>query len=122
MTVQDRGEHRQTVPIHTVDRTTRGGQHGFRDERLHFNRQAAVSVHGERDARACYRLLRSGQEQPGRVGHLFYALAAHIEAANLVGGTEPVFHRVQHTQRGLRIAFELADHIDQMFQCARPGD
>ena len=81
-----------------------------------------MPVQGEGHACAVYCLLQSGQEQPGRVGHLFYALAAHIEAANLIGGAEPVFHRVQHTQRGLGIAFELADHIDQMLQRARPGD
>ena len=46
----------------------------------------------------------------------------HIEAANLIGGPVPVFNSAQHTNIGVFIALELAHHIDQVFQQARPGD
>lgn len=63
-----------------------------------------------------------GQKQSGGVAHLFDALAAHVEAADLVGRAEAVLHGAQHAQRRLGVTFELAHHVDQMFQGTRSGD
>ena len=122
MPVQHGHQHRDAVRVHAVDRAPRRRQHRIRHQRLHLDRQRTMPVQCERHAGALHRRLGIGQEQPGGVGHLRHALAAHIEAAYLVGRAEAVLHRTQHAQGGLGVALELADHIHQMLQRARPGD
>ena len=61
----------------------------------------------------------SRQEQSGGIGDLFDAFTAHVETADFIGRAKTILHRSQHSQRSLAVAFELADHIDQMLQCAR---
>ena len=61
-------------------------------------------------------------EQAARVGHLGDAVAGHLEAADLVGGAEAVLERAHEAQRGLPVALELADDVDQVLEHARAGD
>ena len=122
MPVQHRHKHRDAVRVHAVDGAARCGQHRFRHERLHLHRQRTVAVERERDARAFDGRVGGREEQAGRIGHLFDADAAHVEAAHFVSGAEPVLHRAQHAQRGLRVTLELAHHIHQMLKRARAGD
>ena len=65
---------------------------------------------------------RARNEHAGRVEHRRDPVLVHIEAADLVGGSVPVFDGAQHTNIGVFIALELAHHIDQMLQQAGPGD
>ena len=125
MTVEHRDQHGDTAGVHAIDRTSRCGQHRRGDQSLYFDRQTAMPIQCERHTGAFHgcRVGRiravSRQEQSGGIGDLFDALTAHVETADFIGRTKTILHRSQHSQRGLAVAFELADHIDQMLQCAR---
>ena len=126
MPVQHRHQHGDAVRVHAIRGTSRRRQHGFGDERLHFDGKTAMPIQCECHARALHRSGIGGigrrQKKPRRVRHLFDAFAAHIETADLIGGAETILHRAQHAKRGFGIPFELADHIDEMFQRAWAGN
>ena len=64
----------------------------------------------------------AAEEQPARVGDLGDAVAGHLEAADLVGRAEAVLERADEAQRGLAVALELADDVDEVLEQARAGD
>jgi hypothetical protein len=61
------------------------------------------------------------EEQGARVGHLGDAATGLLEAADLVGRTEPVLQGADEAQRGLPVALEVADDVDQVLEHARPA-
>jgi hypothetical protein len=62
------------------------------------------------------------EEEGAGVGHLGDAATRLLEAADLIGGTEPVLEGADEAQRGLPVALEVADDVDQVLQHARPRD
>ena len=89
------------------------------DQRLHLDRQRAAALERDGDAGAADRLAAAREEQAGRVGHLGDAVAGHLEAADLVGGAEPVLEGADEAQRGLAVALEAAHDIHDVFEQSR---
>ncbi len=63
-----------------------------------------------------------GQEQARRIRHLGDPGSGHLEAADLVGRPEPVLERADEPQRGLPVALEMADDVDEVLQDPGAGD
>ena len=61
-------------------------------------------------------------EQFRRVGDLAEAFAGHLEDSQLGSRAEPVLDAAQNPVRASVVAFELKDHIHDVFQDLRPGD
>ncbi len=62
------------------------------------------------------------EEQRARVGDLGDTRARHVEAADLVGGAEAVLECSHEAERGLPVALEVADDVDQVLEDAGPRD
>ena len=52
-------------------------------------------------------------------GYAFQSLFRHGENAQFVDGAETVFESADQAETGMRVAFEIQDGIDDMFQYAR---
>ena len=63
-----------------------------------------------------------GEERPGRVGDLQQPGLGHLEDADLLGGPESVLGRPQETQRGVPLALEVEDGVDEVLEGLRAGD
>ena len=63
-----------------------------------------------------------GEERAGRIGDLEQTGLGHLEDADLVGRAEPVLRRAEQAQRGVALALEVDDRVDQVLERLRPGD
>ena len=92
------------------------------DQRLDLDQQRPAALQRRRDDAARRRAAVVGQERAGRVGDLEQAGLAHLEDADLLGRPEPVLGRAQEAQRGVALAVEADDRVDEVLEGLRPGD
>ena len=57
-----------------------------------------------------------GEERAGRIGDLEQAGLGHLEDADLVGRPEPVLGRPQEPERGVPLALEVEDGVDEVLE------
>ena len=63
-----------------------------------------------------------GEEGARRIGDLEQARLGHLEHADLVGRAEPVLRRAQQPHRGVALALEIDDRVDEVLERLGPGD
>jgi hypothetical protein len=119
---QHREEHRDPRCVDAVDDPPRLRRRARDDERLDLHRQGPTPFHRHGDARARHRCPVAGHEQAAGVGDLVDAVTGHVEAADLVGGAEPVLQGADEAQGGLPVTLEVADDVDQVFEQSGAGD
>ena len=74
------------------------GSVGFDDEGLYLDGEDTLPFDGDRHAGPGGGVVVAREEQLRWVGHFLDALFGHLEAAHLVGGSEPVFDGAQEPQ------------------------
>ena len=117
------GEH-QAHPRAVQSRRGPAGhlERGGRDQGLDLRGQRPPALKRDRDAGSRHRLAVLGQEKPARIGQPDQAVLTEVEAADLVGRTEPVLHRPHHAQLGVVVAVEMQHDVDQVLQRPRARD
>ncbi len=122
MGLQDGKNHRQPVLVPTIHRAPRRAERGRSHQRLDFDQQRAAAFDAGENRRAGRAEIAFGEKQFGGIGNLAQPGAAHLEHADLVGGTEAVLDRPQDTKLMRAFAFKREDRIHHMLDDAWSGD
>ena len=120
MGIQHREDHRQ--PAGSQPTTARRGVPNVGATSAWISQAAAACLPYPRRPPSPGWRFAAGQKQCRWIGDFRQALARHLEHADLVGGTEAVLYRPQHTEMMAPLAFEIEHGIDQMLDRLGPGD
>src|SRR6202521_3780521 len=120
--LQHRDQHVQPVEVNPVDRSARRAEAARRGETLELDQEGAAPL--QRDVHDVADLAQRAvlQEGAAGVGDLVHAAVAHLENADLIGGTESILLAAQDPEHLVALAFEIEDGVDDVLEHARPRD
>ena len=119
---EDREDHGEPGWIHPAGDPSRVWPGAGCNKRLYLDWDCAPALDCEGDAGAAHLGVGVADEQFAWIRHLDDAGFSHLETADLVGCAEAVFQGSEEAQRGLFVALEVADNINQVFECAGACD
>src|SRR6202171_5063226 len=120
--LQHRDQHVQPVEVDPVDRPARRTEAARSRGTLELHQQGAGPL--KRNIYDVADLAQRAvlQEGPAGVADLVHAAVAHLENADLIGGTEAILLAAQDPEAMVPLTFEVEDSVDDVLQHARPRD
>lgn len=122
--VEHAAEDGHAIGVEPVDRTARPRSLATtarcpRHERLHLGQQRTPPLDRGHDRRPRSVVAAAAEEHGGRVVDLDEAALAHVEEAELTGGSEAVLDAAQDAEGVVAVTLERAHDIDEVLEDAR---
>ena len=99
-----------------------GAESRFGGERLNFDEHRARAFHERGDRRTRRAGRAAGEKRGGRIGDRLEPRSRHLKDADLIDRAKSVFDRAQNSGVERRLAFEIQNGIDDMFERLGSGD
>ena len=122
MAVHDGQQHRQPRRLQADGQAPGTGALGVVDERLDFDKQRTGAFLGHEHATAGNFGVVLREEKRGGVGNAFQPALGHGEDAEFVDRAEAVLECADQSETGMRVALEVQDGVDDVFEHARPRE
>ena len=118
--LQYRQQHVHATQVEAVGVTLRRAIDGGGDQRLHLDEQRARPLEGGGNGGTAERLVAMTDKELRWIGDLPQSIAAHLEDAQLGGGSEAVLQGPQNAEAIVAAALELEHRVDDMLHHLGP--